>query len=187
MRLIRLAQRALVLAPNDGLFHELLGNILLLAGQPVAAADSYRQATKLDLISFLVTYRWLGLTEILLGNDTEALAQLRLAEVLAGINNPRYIAQLTYAYSRLDRREDALKLFNQLKTLAYDGQYIPTDYWTLAYLAIGEDDNAYDELNDASNEGGFFLFQIIKPNIMNDPVLEEPRFVELRARIGVFE
>ena len=55
----------------------------------------------------------------------------------------------------------------------------------LSYLAISENDKAYNVLNQNQNEGISSL-QIIKSNVMNDPILNETRFVELRKRIGSF-
>jgi len=54
-------------------------------------------------------------------------------------------------------------------------------------LAIGDVDTAYQLLGEINGEWSLYSLRWMKSNILNDPVLEEPRFVELRSRIGVFD
>ena len=173
---VRLTRRTVELAPND--FHNLLGQVLLFAGDLVAAADSLRQAIELSPSDYRSHLR-LVVSEILLGNETEALAVLRHTEQL----NPNN-AFLAYYYSRLGLQEDAVKIFNRFEAEIADGRSISRGIRAVLYLAIGEADKAYDNFNQISNED-MYILQIILLNILNDSVLEEPRFVEIRNKLEI--
>ena len=183
---IRLTQRTLALVPNDISRYGRLGRTLMFAGLPREGADIFRKSIELSPSTDFL-YMWLGMMEIILGNDTEALKQLRLTEEkLAGQYQPFIICRLAYFYSMLGLKEDAERLVKKVKERANAGRFTRVSTWTLSYLAIGENDKAYNVLNKNPNEGISSL-QIIKSNVMNAPVLEEPRFVELRKRIGSFD
>ena len=63
------------------------------------------------------------------------------------------------------------------------GQSITPVNWTYTKLALGKYDEAYEILSQDVNSG-LVQLQYLKHNMMKDPALEEPRFVELRNRIG---
>ena len=71
------------------------------------------------------------------------------------------------------------------------GGVVGAGSWPLGYLAIGDEAQAYRWLDRAVSkierhepDEGFFNLMIIKANVVANPVLEEPRFKELRQRIG---
>ena len=181
---IRLAQRVLELAPFAVNTYDLLGGVLKNKGDLSGAADIYRQGIKISP-SYVGYHRNLGMVETILGNDTEALKELRLVEQSPGGEGtlPFSIARIAYSYSRLGLKDDAVRLVNQLEEKVASGRYVRPGDRALSYLAIGEVEKAYDILAQNPNEGAMSL-QEIKSNILNDPILEEPRFVELRKRLG---
>ena len=183
---LRLAQRVLELAPYAYSTYDLLGGALKSTGDVIGAANVYRQGIKISP-SYPGNHRNLGMMEMILGNDTEALKELRLAEKPSGESiQPFSISRIAYSYSRLGLQDDAVKLVNQLEAMIADGQYIRPGDRALSYLAIGEIEKAYNVLDQNPNEGITSLKEI-KSNIMNDPILEQPRFVELRKRIGALD
>ena len=146
-----------------------------------AAADIFRQAIVLSP-KFHTMHAFLAMAEILSRNDAEALKHLRIAEQLEDYNiTNRSLARLSYAYSRLGLKEDALRLVNQLERNITNGQTIRAGDRVLAYLAIDEVDKAYDAMNNNPNEVILTSYEI-KLNVLNDPILNEPRFEELRKR-----
>ena len=71
-----------------------------------------------------------------------------------------------------------------------DERSIGAGTWVLAYLAIGEEQQALEALDDLLEkienhqpDSGWFDSMVIKHNVTGDPVLEEPRFKERRDRI----
>ncbi len=179
---IQVLQRVLMLSPYDVNRHILLGGMLTYVGNPIAAADSFRKAIEI-MPSRATSHAWLGFIGISLGNETEAQKEIRLAEQLLADNiTTRDMAQLSYAYSRLGLQEEAIRLVKQLEIRVADGQFMRKADRVLSYLVLGEIEKAYDLLSQNLNEGSQSI-QYIKFNIMNDPVLEESRFVELRNKI----
>jgi hypothetical protein len=94
------------------------------------------------------------------------------------------------ACERAGLDDDAHRLFALLEKMA-DTRVVGAGSWPLAYLAIGDVDNAYawlaravEKVQNHLPDEGFFNLMIIKANVQANPVLEEPRFLALRARIG---
>jgi TolB-like protein len=123
---VRMAQRAVDLA-SDGAEATLAGT-LWYAGNPVAAAESFREHINQSPLQ----NRLLGAVEFVLGNNAAAISNLRRFEELVDINAgpnviyPDGIAQLAYQYGRLGLQEDARRIFNNLEARRADGQYIAT-------------------------------------------------------------
>ncbi len=66
--------------------------------------------------------------------------------------------------------------------------------WALANLAVGKNEEALDWLSTVvekveNNEPdpGFINLMVMKANYFSNPVLDEPRFVELRSQLGSFD
>ena len=183
---IRLARRVQVLAPFAFSTYDLLGGMLKNAGDFTGAANVYRQGIKIAP-SYPGNHRNLGMMEVILGNEAEAIKELRLAEPSSGESTqPFSIIRIAYSYSRLGLQEDTVRLVNQIETMVANGKYLRPGDRALSYLAIGEVDKAYDALAKNPNEVVTSLKEI-KSNLMNDPVLEQPRFVELRKQITVLD
>jgi TolB-like protein len=184
---VRMAQRAVDLA-SDGAEATLAGT-LWYAGNPVGAAESFREHINQSPLQ----NRLLGAVEFVLGNNAAAISNLHRFEELEDINAgwnaiyPDGIAQLAYQYGRLGLQEDARRIFNNLEARRADGQYIATASRAILHLAIGDVDKAYQLLGEINGDWSLYSLRWMKSNILNDPVLEEPRFVELRSRIGVFD
>jgi predicted nucleic acid-binding protein len=100
---------------------------------------------------------------------------------------------MAYGYATAGRHEDAMRWFDRIEESA-GRRAVGAGVWAFAYLAIGDEERALDWLtkavtkieNHELDEGHYDLMEI-KVNIANDPVLEQPRFVALRDRIGVLE
>ena len=174
-----LAEHAQALTPNDATSHYLLGGQLMYAGKSALAAEQFRRAIALEPNFFY--YLNLFFAEILSGNDVEALQSAD--QLMNEIANTTTMARVAYAYSRLGHQKDAIRVYKLLETTVATGKTIKPHAKALSYLAIGEIDKAYDLLFKNPTDGLNPLKEI-KDNLLNNPVLEEPRFVELRDRIG---
>ena len=96
------------------------------------------------------------------------------------------IAQFAFAYGRMGREEDAARFFTVLEDLPRD-EPVPQAVWAMAYCAIADYDEAYRRLEiivSAPPIGDQFALAGLKANSFGDPVLDEPRWQELRGRIG---
>ncbi len=130
----------------------------------------------------------LGSLECVQGNRAEALKQSQIAEqLLRDGSNPVLLAELANIYARLEHHKDAERIFRRLQEMS-ETHRIPTTAWILAYLALGDDENTLHWLNEAADSPepyvGYFGLLNIKANAFASPVLDEPRFREVRERLG---
>jgi len=178
----KISRRVLELAPNDANNYYLLGRALMYGGDLASAAKQFRLGNSIEP-NF---YRYLNLclAEFLLENNAEAEEAIRHAEQLIDASiTTRGTSRVAYAYSRLGLSKDAQRVFNLVEARVAKGNFISGEIRALSYLAIGEIEKAYIALSMKQKEGITFLKEI-KANSLHNPVLEEPRFIELRKLMG---
>jgi TolB-like protein/DNA-binding winged helix-turn-helix (wHTH) protein/Flp pilus assembly protein TadD len=190
---IRLKERAVQLDPASAIVRWARGVVLAQAGQSVAAASVFREASRMGP-DIGAIHHWLGQTEARLGNRDAALTELRTTERLtAGQWSPALLAGLLYSYSRIDQSQDVERLFSELEKIAADGP-VGAGTWALAYLGRGDLDQALHWLRTAVEsierhepDAGFLNLITIKTNVHANPVLDESRFRQLRDRVGALD
>jgi TolB-like protein/Tfp pilus assembly protein PilF len=186
---IRLAQRELQLNPGSAAAHGDLGMAFAQAGRTALAAAAFRAAASIAPDNGMIRH-WLGQMEGILGNREAALAELRAAERLMTGANPAIITGVLYSYSRIDAAQDAARLFVELEKLAAEVR-VGAGTWALAHLAIGDAEQALqwltvavEKIENQEPDAGTLNLLTIKSNLHADPVLDEPRFRDLRDKIG---
>jgi TolB-like protein/Tfp pilus assembly protein PilF len=187
---VRLGQRALELDPNSGVNYGWLNVVYTYAGDLVAAAAAGRKATALAP-TYPTARTHVAITELLLGNNAEALAELRIAEQLFQDNtNLVFHALIAYIYGRIGQRDEAARLFRWIENNSADRR-VPPVGWVLAYLAVGDNDLALEWLSRAAESPepyeGHFTVGFLKANFYSDPILDQREFVEVRSRLGFKE
>ena len=120
------------------------------------------------------------------GNHEAALENLQIWEQLGYSGAPGERARGAQLYSHLGRKEDAERLFVQQQEMpASDAQN------ALAFFAIKDYGESLRLLRAAAEsqypEPGDTLTILVKVNIWNDPILNQPDFVEVRRRLGFGE
>jgi len=186
---IEKAQRATTLDPADWASRWRLGMVLLYAREEDKAIAAFRRGIEIAP-TLSLQHSWLAFAEIARGNHDEALRELQLTETLLG-NNRAIISlvDLIYAYGRIGRSADAARLFAEIQALAKT-QDIGTGGWASAYLGIGDQQKALEQLRLGAERArnhmldpGFFTLMNIRMNPTRDPVLEQPEFVAVRAAL----
>jgi len=187
---VTLVERALVLDPNSWSTHFALGLIRLWARELAGAAAAFRRITELSPTN-LAGHLELALTEAVLGNFSQAAEQAQLVEQLTNLEFSYHNALLAYGYGRMGRAEDARRLLGEYRRARTTEEYPPSSYLALEIftsLAIGENQAALDWLQEFAAEpriGG--LRENLRINAYNDPILDQPEFVEVRSRLGFRE
>jgi TolB-like protein/Flp pilus assembly protein TadD len=186
---IRLSRRSVELNPNELFASVQLGLSYWNAHDYDAAATIFRRFVELAPVNQF-GHLTLGFVEASRGNHDLAVTELQTAEQLArGELSALRLAQSAFAYSRIGREEDAARLFGVLEDLASDAP-VPEAVWAMAYCAIADYDEAHRRLVgivDAPPVGEQFALTQLKANAFRDPVLDEPRWLELRDRIGALD
>jgi tetratricopeptide (TPR) repeat protein len=179
---IRLQREGYALDPNNGFLHYQLGLSYSAGGHYKEADDIFRQGSELDP-AFPPYHLQIGRIAARLGNGSEALRQLRLAETLwEGIElNAFRVGQLAIAYSEAGSTQDVLRMWNALQDLAKD-QPVGHAVWARAFLATGDSEQALIHVAAAVTERASTdlpTLSELAENPWGNPILDEPEFREL--------
>jgi len=187
---IREAQRGIDLNPlNANALYYIAPNYAY-AGDYESAINVLRRAQQL-IPTNPVVQAWIGFMETALRNRDVAIRELRRAEEMLGPKpSTVFLPELIYAYSLLGFDVDVQRLHALIMERAETDETLGSGTWVQTYLAIGDYDRALERLeivadeakNHVIDEGVLNIFHL-KMNYMNDPVLREPRFVEVFDRI----
>ncbi len=183
---VRFAQRGVALDPNNRIYQNRLGRVLERAGNFQSAAIAWIAAESPLRGRMAQIY-----SQIRNGENDTALANLRdLEGALTEIPDNSFDGQdafagIAYGSSRVGRSEDATRMRSQITE---------TPIPVLAYLAIGDREAALERLNQLTGvvdyrDPGILRGEMfhIKANPWNDPILDQPEFVEVRSRLGFRE
>jgi hypothetical protein len=129
--------------------------------------------------------------QALLGNGAAAEAEFRTLEGQFDGNLPlSLLPELAMGYSMIGLDDDARRLVDRILSIA-EQRDVGAGTVAMAYLAVGERDKAIAQLQIAVDraerrepDGGFLSLMIIKNNVIQNAILEEPQFRDLRARLG---
>jgi len=187
---IHFAKRAVAAEPGTSFIHDQLGFLLLRAGDPAAAVEHFREAIRLDPGIYL-NYMDLANAEYLTGDHSAAKENLDIALQIMRSGVTFRVDYLAYLYGLIGEPEQAVDLLAKQGASTEDPQ---SDVWeTLGWAVLGtrDRDNALrvwtatidGYLNDDQpvSLGRITRF---RDNWLNDPILEEPEFLELRRQVG---
>jgi TolB-like protein/DNA-binding winged helix-turn-helix (wHTH) protein/Flp pilus assembly protein TadD len=207
-------KRALELSPNDMGVRSMFSRWLLCQGRTEDALASDRHARKMDpfavggseigWIQFhsrhyeeairelrsdiavhpndASTYWFLGYALIANGQASAAIPELEKATTLSD-RSPDILGALASAYAHAGHRAEALRLLDELKRRQRKG-YVPTPAFVIAYLGLGDTEQAFAWLERAYEEQSP-LMQYLKVHPFFDPIRNDPRFRGLLRRVGL--
>jgi hypothetical protein len=179
-----LIQRAAELDPTIGRIAT--AEIYDFARDKEKAISAYKNALNSSTNVWRI-YVQLGILEINLGMPEEAESTLRLVEPGEVINPLLFLPQAMYGYSRLGLKEDVERLATYLEEISV-GRRVPAASRILVSLSQGDIDTTLSLLNTAAIEKVPYdapnLLMRIKLNVFEDPILNQPEFVEVRERLG---
>ncbi len=185
-----MSERAVAIHPNNGDVHNELGFLLMLSGDHTAAARHLRESIRLDP-GFYPKYLNLATTEYLDGDHNAAKENLDRAMQIMAPGTTFRVDYLAYLYGLLGETEQAENLLAQQGDLLEDPQSLSWE--TLGWAVLGTRDkeralrvwtntvDAYLLENRPVSLGRISRF---RANWLNDPMLEQPEFLELRRRLG---
>lgn len=158
-----------------------LGWRLFMARQYEQAALQLTDTIEMDP-SYLLAHIVLGQCYEQEGKYSQAISELQKAALMSPDSAP-VMAALGHAYAVAGKRAEALRILDQLKVQAAQ-RYVSPYYIALLYAGLGDHADAMDSLNkgyeDRSNN---MIFLNVVPQF--DGLRNEPRFQELRHRIGL--
>lgn len=176
-------KRALELDPLSLVINADMGATYHFAHRYEEAAEQYRKTLEMDPNFYYA--RWgLGVVSLLQGRCDAALAEFEAARRLS--DDPWVLALQAHAYSTCGDRTMAHKLIDKLHEIGRQRRVSNAAY-SIAYLALGQQDEAIRSLEKSFAERGEGDLQYIAVDPYFDPLRGDPRFDALVRKLGLAE
>ena len=175
--------RALALDPLSLIINKNVGTILYYARRYDDAVSQYLRTLELDP-AFVRTHYYLGLAYEQLGLAERAVAEFQKATELSG-GNTVCSALLAHAYAAAGDEDRAREVRDDLIAARQGGgRHVPAFNIALAYLGLGDIDEAFNWLNSALDERSSWLVSLnVEP--LFDTIRADPRFAQLIEGVGL--
>ena len=171
-------RKAQELDPSSAVITTSLGAAHAFARRPDEAIEILRRAHEMDPTLY-VPLGYLGFAQTLKNQYTEAIATFRKAiEVSEGAPNAK--SHLAYALAKAGRRDEALKLVDELKRQAAH-EFISSFHFAVPYIGLGNKDEAFFWLEKGVAEQSIGFAELdLHP--WYDDLRTDPRFEALLKR-----
>ena len=173
-------KRALDLDPLSLIINADLGEVYTFARQYDKAIEQLRKTIEMDQ-SFYYAHWRLGVVYELKGFHQEAIAEYQKARALD--SDPWVLALIGHAYAASGKRDQALKIVDQLREIAKQ-RYVPAYGFAIVYAQLGEKDEAFRWLEKSNQDRGTDLGRLIVDPLV-DSLRPDPRFTDLMRRVGL--
>lgn len=172
--------RAQELDPLSLIVNADVGDTYFYARQYDKAIEQLQKTIETDQ-SFYYAHYELGMAYEMKGLYTEAIAAYQKARQLN--NDPRVVALLGHAYAASGKRDEALKMLDQLKETAKQ-QYVPAYHFVILYAGLGDRDEAFQWL-EKTYQDRTSRMTILQVDPFLDPLRSDLRFAGLVRRVGL--
>jgi TolB-like protein/Tfp pilus assembly protein PilF len=174
-------ERARDLDPLSPIINTLVGCAYWFARRYEESIKNFQKTLELDP-NFLLTNTWLVPTYAADGRCESVVMTIRSVEASA-VEHAYTLGYFGYAYGLCGQDEDALRILDILNELAKK-RYVSPIHQANVLLGLGRMDEAFDLIEKAYVERNPMLV-FIKTGPFFDPVLLDPRHVELLRKIGL--
>ena len=172
-------QRAVELDPLSVRFGLTWARLLFFIRQYDRAIDQYHKTLELDP-NLAMAHEWLGYAYEQKGMHKEAIAEWAKALTLSGEGELAAVLQRAYAKSGFEAAVRALaqKKLERSKERTARGEYVPAVEYVIAYIRVGDKEQAFAWLAKAVAERTRLALEI-KVSPIFDPLRSDPRFDKL--------
>ena len=175
-------RRAEQLDPLSPMIGTNIGDTLLLSRQYDEAIAQYKRVLSLDP-NFAYARFNLGWGYCVKGMYQEAIVELRKSLELS--NDPAAIGYLGLSLAKSGRRDEAMKLLNQLKRESAE-RYVPSFAFALIYIGLNEKEEAFVWLEKGVAERSSYASSYAIDPVLDD-LRSDPRFKEMLKRLNLPE
>ena len=179
---IIMQQKAVQQFPLDLQFNSDLEGAYSWARRFDEAMVQARKTLEIDP-NYWASYQAMGLVYAHKKQFPEAIAAIEKARSLD--NNPSILGYLGYVYAAAGKKNDALRLVDELKELSKQ-RHVPPYSIAIIYSGLNDKDRAFEWLNKAYDERSFFI-TLIKVEHVLDNLRPDLRFKELQKRVNLPE
>jgi serine/threonine protein kinase/tetratricopeptide (TPR) repeat protein len=178
------AKRAQQADPLSGFANFNVGGALVFARQWDPAIEQLHRAIEVDP-TFWFSHCFLGRAYEQKGKLPEAIAEFQRALELEE-DNAEIWSGLGHAYALSGKRAEAQKVLEHLKAVSVHNWVAPYNI-AVIYAGLGEKEQAFAFLDQAYKDRSYYLPTYLATDARIDSLRSDPRFVELRKRIGLPE
>ena len=178
---IELMERARELDPLSAWSQTAVAFAYYFSGHFARSVEESRKALELDP-GLPEAHRWLGVSLVQLGQYEEAIAELRIAATSLG-ETPAALGSLSRAYGRAGMTSEVEEIIQQLRGIA-TRKKVAAASLAVAYSSVGKQDEALDWLSRAVDNRSSWL-AMLDAEPWWDPLRGDPRFEQIRLRIGL--
>ena len=175
------ARRVLQIDPLSTGGNGNLGSVLVFTHQWDKAIEQLRSAIDLDP-NYWFDYCFLGRAYEQKGRLPEAIDAFQRGLRMDG--NTELWAGLGHSYAVSGKRDEAQQVLDHLKELSAHSYIAPYNV-ALIYAGLGEKDETFAWLNRAYDDRSYMLAVYLPTDARLDSLHADPRFDELRRRIGL--
>jgi eukaryotic-like serine/threonine-protein kinase len=161
-----------------------LGSVLVFTRQWDRAIDQLRSAIDLDP-NYWFDHCFLGRAYEQKGKLPEAIAEFQRALELEK-DNTEIWSGLGHAYAYSGKKAEAQRVLDHLKELSAHSYVAPYNV-AVIYAGLGEKDQTFAWLEKAYKERSYLLAVYLTTDARLDSLHSDPRFGDLRRRIGLPE
>jgi len=178
------AKRAQQADPLSGFANFNVGGALVFARQWDPAIEQLHRAIEVDP-TFWFSHCFLGRAYEQKGKLPEAIAEFQRALELEE-DNAEIWSGLGHAYALSGKRAEAQKVLEHLKGVSAHSWVAPYNI-AVIYAGLGEKEQAFAFLDQAYKDRSYYLPTYLATDARIDSLRSDPRFVELRKRVGLPE
>jgi serine/threonine protein kinase/tetratricopeptide (TPR) repeat protein len=178
------AKRAQQADPLSGFANFNVGGALVFARQWDPAIEQLHRAIEVDP-TFWFSHCFLGRAYEQKGKLPEAIAEFQRALELEE-DNAEIWSGLGHAYALSGKRAEAQKVLEHLKAVSAHNWVAPYNI-AVIYAGLGEKEQAFAFLDQAYKDRSYYLPTYLATDARIDSLRSDPRFVELRKRVGLPE
>jgi len=177
------SRQAIELSPIESYSRTNQGSLLGLMNKFDEANEQYEKAAEIDPRQAYI-YERMG-PVLLQGRNAAAIAALEKARDYSGGQQDK-LAWLGYAYAVSGRKLDAMKVLEQLRTIADSGQYVSRLHVALVYNGLGDNESALSWLERAyQGRDEYLMYLSVYPEFRN--LHSDKRFQAIERQIGLLQ
>jgi eukaryotic-like serine/threonine-protein kinase len=176
------ARRGQQAAPLSPLANFFVASVLVFNRQWDQAIEQLRSNIELDP-NFWLDHCYLGRSYEAKGGMTEAIAEFQAALALDKENNEIW-SGLGHAYAVAGNRSEAHKVLDHLQELSRSSYVAPYSV-AIVYAGLGEKDQVFTWLDRAYRDRSYLLAVYLTTDSRLDGLHADPRFAELKRRVGL--
>ncbi len=178
------AKRAQQIAPLSPLGNFYVASVLVFTRQWDPAIAQLHSDIELEP-NFWFDHCFLGRAYEAKGRLPEAIAEFKTALTIDN-DNTEIWSGLGHAYALSGNKPEAQKVLSHLNELS-TRNYVSSYSRAIIYAGLGEKDQVFGWLNQAYQERSYFLAVYLTTDSRLDSLHADPRFVDLKRRVGLPE